>query len=378
MSSTRRAGTTILTALAALTAGCPPQPSAPPSTTDPRSAPFLDVDGNFSFAAATAIALENDQRLFSGEVSAEGDVDLYRIASPINPGDAITIEIDRSTGNLDPIAALFDAQERLVAYNDDRAAGDLSGNGGNLNPRIEIVLPGDEVKELVIGVAQFPGSGSSGEYVVSVNVQRGVGVPVPRGQIVYLDYRGGNSVSVPNVGRFDLPPFDAAQLGPSFDGQTTTIKNQIESVVRERYSPYNLLVLNSDEATEPAAPHSTVYFGGFNERAFAIAEDIDTFNENLTDKAIIFTRSFDDAFSTPPSTEQMATAIGNTVAHEIGHLLGLVHTADCDDLMDATCGNNRILTKQIFRAAGLDPFVFPVGTQDAALLLEWALGLVGL
>ena len=43
--------------------------------------------------------------------------------------------------------------------------------------------------------------------------------------------------------------------------------------------------------------------------AFAIAEQIDSFNEDHTDNAIVFTDTFRDAFSTTPTLGKMATAV---------------------------------------------------------------------
>ncbi len=100
-------------------------------------------------------------------------------------------------------------------------------------------------------------------------------------------------------------------------------------------------------------------------------------NANASDNSIVFTRSYKEAFSRAPSFEAMAQAVGNTVAHEVGHLLGLVHTSECDSLMDTTCGNSRILSAQLFTTAPLDDSVFPVGSQNAVELIGWLLGLTG-
>jgi hypothetical protein len=138
------------------------------------------------------------------------------------------------------------------------------------------------------------------------------------------------------------------------------------------------VLLNSDDDALPADPHSTVYFGGTERSAFAVAEQIDTFNADQTDNAIVFTNSFRNAFTTTPSLQQMATAVGNTTAHEIGHLLGLVHTKDCTGLMDTTCSNDALLGVQVFKLSPLDDSTFPVGMQNAVELIEWAIGLAGL
>lgn len=137
-------------------------------------------------------------------------------------------------------------------------------------------------------------------------------------------------------------------------------------------------MLNSDDNDVPGSAHTTVYFGSVDARAFAISEQIDTFNQDPSDDAIVYTGSFRDAFIVSPSFEQMAQALGNTTAHEVGHLLGLIHTADCADMMDTTCYNERILTEQLFGTARIDSSVFAFGFQDAEAILGWILGLVGL
>jgi hypothetical protein len=59
-------------------------------------------------------------------------------------------------------------------------------------------------------------------------------------------------------------------------------------------------------------------------------------------------------------------------------LLGLVHTADCADLMDTRCTNDSILVPQQFGTAVLDHSVFSLGLQNELELLDWILGFVGL
>ncbi|MBI5863964.1 MAG: hypothetical protein HZB38_05570 [Planctomycetes bacterium] len=293
------------------------------------------------------------------------EVAFYRLGF-LDAGDQVDVDVRASSGDLDPVAAIFDANDDVFAFNDDRVP-----DASDLNPKITAVAR--EGGEYFLGVTPFPGAGTSGQYRVVVRITRGVGVPQALGQVVYFNWAGGQNITVPNVGTFDLSPFKASDVGLP-DSTTDTLKQRVEELVAQAYAGYNITFASSDDGSQPSGPHSTVNYGGFNRAAFAISEQIDTLNADQSDDTIVFTESFDGAFSRRPSTEPMAVAIANTTAHEIGHLLGLVHTKLCTDLMDTTCGNDSILAKQEFERGPLDDSVFPTGFQDSALLLAWTLG----
>ncbi len=348
--------------------GCP---FSVPSATGDGDVSNLDSGDNSTLQSASALDFNSTGLVtFTGSISGGFDTDLYDLGS-LSPGDRVVADVQRNTGNLDAVAAIFNDAEQLVAFNDDRA-----DDGSILDPLVDFVVRGDQ-GHYFLGIVSYPDSNTAGQYEITVSIVRNAGIPAPQSQIVFLDWVGGNDILVPNVGSYDLAPFSAADVGLPAD-QTAAVKTRVQAIVQSRYAGYNLIVLNSDDNAKPAAAHSTVYFGGNDRRAFAISEKIDPYNADHADDTIIFTESFRGAFRHTPTFGEMSQALGNTTAHEIGHLLGLVHTSDCSSLMDTGCSNDRLLSVQEFKAAQLDSSVFSLGYQDAPTLLGWILGLVGL
>jgi hypothetical protein len=329
--------------------------------------PVIDPGTNTSIATAAALDLSAGELRFLSTIRTGTDINVFQLGT-VAPGDRVFADIQAQSGNLDAVAAVFDGSAEMVDFNDDR-------DPNNVNPLIDFVLRGN-AGSYYLAITGFPSAGTTGEYLADVRIQRQVGVPAPQNQVVFLEWRGGSNITIPNVGTLNLPAFSATDVGfPASD--TRALKDAVEQVVKDRYAGFNITVLSSDHDAVPATPHSTIYFGGFDAQAFGVSQDIDSYNQNPSDSSLIFVDSFQGAFAHTPTFSEMTTALGNTTAHETGHLLGLVHTQECTDLMDTSCSNDRLLVPQKLGTAPLDGSVFPFGLQPERSLMTWILGLIG-
>ena len=316
-----------------------------------------------SFATAAALPLDSGgQASISGTIVGSR-IDVYDLG-PAADGDRIEITVSSTLGSaLDPLAAVFTANEELYWINDDRNLG-----ANDLDSDLDFLVRTASSK-FYLAVTRSRFGATSGGYAGTVKITRGVGAPAPAVQYLLLDFSGG-SIMVPNVGNYNLTAFDAADIDSAYTGKTNQIKAQIIAVVKDRFSAYGIEIVSSDDPPPPAGCYSTLFFGGFSSTAFGMSENVDHGNEDGCDDGVVFTIQFSDPFASLPSVTGIGTAIGNVAAHEAGHLLGLEHTADITDLMDTTGSASTLLANQIFKTAVLDGSIFPIGKQNSPLLLN--------
>ena len=328
----------------------------------------IEADGSStSFDAAQSVTVPDGGELeISGQIGSVTDVNLFDLGS-VNVGDRVVAEID-GVGEFDPVSALFDADGNLLLLNDDG-----SFFAGLLGSRLDLVVAADTAR-CFLAVATSPDNASSGDYTGRVSIARGGAAPIPSAQSVVLDFDGASAVSIGGRTPVDVPAFDAALIDSSYAGQTDGMILAIQSRVNQDFGGLNLLVRTSADAAVDPTVDTVVYFGTFSSTLLGLADNVDTYNSDPSQKAIIYVDTFSLFMPLQPSVDEMAQALANVTSHEIGHLLGLNHTADPSGLMDITGTANQLLVNQRFEQSPLVPELFPVGSQNALSLLLATIG----
>lgn len=360
-------GLILRTCVVLLLAGCQavvtPTPTPSPS---PSPTPDPEPDGSFSTARIVSLAVD-DSAVLSGTIDGAGDVDVFNLGA-VSAGDEVRVTLRRLTPGLHAALALYDDEGELIAEDTLTSVDDPTAD-----PELIHVVRADSVIAFAAVSHTFIRT-STGDYEITVNITRGGVTPAPKSQLVLLNFDGGQ-VNDPLLGHISVGPFDAGDISALYEGQTATFRSIIVQTVNENYAGLDISFVDDAADLPSGSAYSEIVFGGFSVLAFGAAEAVDSYNGDPTDRAIIFTGSFEpDLFPFDPTAEELAIAIGNVASHELGHLLGLNHVNDATALMDEASPAVTLLDDQKFKSAPLSPSIFPLGLQDSADLLEVTLG----
>jgi len=340
-----------------------------PAPTDLNVKTQGEPDDTFE-QALVAIFDDNGRAALQGTVASPDDADVFDLGR-FRAGDRMMIEVQTPGSALDVTAAVFDNQGRLAFFNDDR-------NSNSFDAVADFVIRHDsDPYFLLVASSSFAALGAeTGTYTVSVQIDGGGDTPVPKNQILLLDFRGGQ-VNSPTLGATTIVPFDAGAISFHYQGQTQMMKQLIRETVQQNFERFDVTILTSDDPPlDPGVHFSTVFFGGFGNDILGLADMVDQHNQDFCDDAIIYTESFDPnlVFFRVPTVEQMSQAIANVASHEAGHILGLNHVDNDRAIMDTESPSQALIDDQEFMQAVLSRQIAPIGTQDAVLLLTESIG----
>lgn len=350
----------IIASVCALTwmGGCPaPQDSG------------LNANSNGQVLGATAensdASQSSDQAAATGSNSVElidrlngyGDYRLYKLGASA-PGDQWTVSLTKR-GGAPLVVVLLDENQQLL----------MRQYVSSSTPLTHIVR--SSTGETYVGVTTQASVGTDVSLLASR--VRGLNIPGPRPQVVYLNFAGGQGVKVHNADPISFGAFDSAILGGDYAGQTAQFKRVILETLQTDYGPYNVTFYTSDSGPPPA-PYSVLHFGGYADALLGLADSVDSYNSLPSEEAVIYVESFATYAALRLTNDEMALMIGNVASHELGHLLGLYHTMNPTDVMDTTGTALDLAAQQAFSRAKLETSVFPTGFENSPVLLRYAVG----
>ncbi len=334
--------------------------SAPLTANEPA---YDEAEPNNDFSAANAVSIgANGGATIHAALDDRSDVDVFGVGAA-GPGDRLLVTI-RTASGLTASIGVFDDRQNLLQF--------VSQAGGTTPMYFETICR-ETITNLYVMVAAPAGMPAQGAYSLEIRRSAGDAPPV-NPQVILLDFDGDPAVSIGGGPTVSVPPFDAARISAAFAGQTAVIRKKVLEDVRAQFAGLNVTVRSTDEPDATAGPHSTLYFGTYNADLLGLADTIDSYNQDTTQSAIIFTDTFALFNVLAPSVDEIAQVLANVASHEAGHLLGLWHTSDPTDLMDITATARQLLRPQAFRHAPLHTTVSPIGWQNAPDLLAWAVG----
>jgi hypothetical protein len=307
------------------------------------------------------------QQALECSIGASPEYQLFDIKSKGLQNDQLTVEL-RSGPNL--LVAVFDESKNLLKRN-------------NISNGHSAVYTLREPTNLQVGVMRS--SRDTVFWIKAENVwecslevvkepdQKPSNSPAL--QRVVLDFDGAENITVNRRKNLSFGPMNAAEIDPQFAGQTEQLKQFITQNIKDNYALYNVEISTSDEPMPPE-PYSTVYFAALdNAVMLGLADNVDQYNAEKQQNAIIYVNAFYRYQTMGLSVKGMGRMIGNMGSHELGHLLGLFHTVQSDDIMNTNGTAWDYAGECSFGRAQLDKTVFPTGFQNAPQLLAWGVGI---
>lgn len=322
-----------------------------------------EVEPNDTWEQAEPLPFRGQVALIGTMAAGTLDVDLFEIG-PIRAGQRMQAELVNNGADIQ--FGMLDEFGRIIAYLDPISP--TAGPG-----RVDVVLH-ESSERLYLLVATRSSSLVERPYRAVIRLSSTLQPPRHRPQAVVLVFGGAGQVRIGSRPAVDVPPFDIGNVNPDFAGLTESAIELLMQNVREDFAGLNVTFYRDDDPDRPADDFTSIYFGTSDARLLGLADNIDPYNSNTRQSAILYTDTFSLFNQLRPGFSSTVRVLSNVTCHEVGHLLGLRHTADPEDMMDVTGSARQMLAEQYFKAANLHGSVLPLGMQDAPTMLAWSVG----
>ena len=203
---------------------------------------------------------------------------------------------------------LFDGSFSLLGYVD-------YSRGIAAPGRISVVLR-ESVDTLYVVAGTRSTSQADRSYSVGVTVTPDAAIPAPNQQIVVLNFIGALGVRIGRQPAVNVPRFDVASIDSRLSGRTTDVVNRVLQMVREDYAGLDVDFYLAGDPNIPAGDLTVIHFGTYSDRYLGLADNVDPFNRDGTQTAIIYTDTFSLFSVFSPSVEQTAQVLANVASHE--------------------------------------------------------------
>jgi len=274
-----------------------------------------------------------------------------------------------TAGDVLKIEPLTENVESVYFYTDDYTLlSNWNREYGTSSGEINIFIPRDLPNAFLrVNLAYLSDKGNP---ILHITRNTGGSAPVPAVQTVVLNFAGDDSVTFRSGYIFPT----SVGAFPGSEEDRSAVIEAFKSAFQEVNAPLNVL---TDTDPPPAEPYSTIYIGtispSIGQNVDGVSEFIDWQNETNDDVCLInvesewlaYVRTFYPAF--------YGQAIGRVAAHEMGHLLGLVHVTDPDDIMRTDSKGNVVKVDSFlsrrFKRSSIAEFYLDSDTSDI-----WTLG----
>lgn len=195
--------------------------------------------------------------------------------------------------------------------------------------------------------------------VMSLTIRPDQPIPSPRTQVFAVDFACVEPVRLPESDELtQLSPMDLSAMGETTEEQASLAEMQpvVERLIIERlnaiFGPYGMMVLRAGPDELSTARYSTVHFtndpGSPSDSPFDVTliqqDGVDVYveygvakwdpgNRVPDDDAIVFVGSYLARSGLLVSTNDLVNVLAHSAAHEMGHLVGLMHVFRRSDIM---------------------------------------------